>query len=236
MKLAIMQPYFLPYLGYWQLINAVDKFVILDDVNFIKKGYISRNVIQCNGEQIQIKLSIKKVSQNKFIKDHYINWDETIWINKMMKSLEMSYSKAPYFNDVMYFLTPGLNSKIENLSEYLFLLIKRVTEYLNISTEIVDSSAKFKTEGLKGQDRIISICNQLRNDIYINPIGGMELYSNKIFEDNGIDLFFLKMKQVSYKQNDLNFVPNLSIIDIMMFNSVDHIKVMLNEFDLVKND
>lgn len=233
MKLGIMQPYFFPYIGYWQLMNAVDKYVIYDDVNFIKGGWINRNRILVNGKPQYFNVQMKGSSPFKLINEIEINNSE-ISINKNLKTIYMAYHKAPYFSKVNLLIEKILKKQTPNLAEYVINSIKCITEYLNINTEIIISSKMPKNNELKNQDKVIEICKKLNATEYYNAIGGMELYSFDDFRKSGINLSFLKTNDICYKQFNNEFVPNLSIIDVMMFNSQAEIKTMLDDFTLIK--
>lgn len=233
MKLGIMQPYFFPYIGYWQLMNAVDKYVIYDDVNFIKGGWINRNRILMNGQPKMINLQMQGASPNKLINEVETAGNE-ILNRKLLRSLESAYKKAPYYNEIIEILEDIINQPKKSLSEYIAYSIKEVCKYLDIKTEIIISSTINKNNELKGQDKVIHICKLLNADEYYNAIGGQELYSFEDFKNNGIELSFLKTNNINYKQFSNEFVPNLSIIDVMMFNSKASIKEMLFDYELVK--
>ena len=233
MKIGIMQPYFFPYIGYWQLMNAVDKYVVYDDVNFIKGGWINRNRILVNGKPQYFNVQMKGASPFKLINEIEINNSE-ISINKNLKTIYMAYHKAPYFSKVNLLIEKILKNQTPNLAEYIFNSIKCIAEYLNIKTEIIISSKISKNNELKNQDKVIEICKKLNATEYYNAIGGMELYSFDDFRKNDITLSFLKTNDISYKQFNNEFIPNLSIIDVMMFNSQEEIKAMLNDFTLIK--
>lgn len=235
MKVGIMQPYFLPYIGYWQLINAVDKYVVYDDVNFIKKGWINRNRILSNGNDLFINILINKMSQNKLINETFLVEDES-WKNKLLKTIENSYKKAPYYNCVMPILKNIVLNKENNLALYLFNSLVLVNRYIGIDTKIILSSSIIKDNKLKGTDKILEICEKLNATEYYNAIGGIDLYSFDEFKKNGINLSFLKTNDICYKQFNNEFVPNLSIIDVMMFNSKDKIKEMLDDFTLIRKE
>lgn len=233
MKLGIMQPYFLPYLGYWQLMNAVDTYIVYDDVNYIKRGRINRNNILINGVSKQINLILNEVSQNKHINQIFIDNNE-IQVRKLISKIQMAYSKAPYFSEVFPLLERIFLQKEDNLAKYLYNSFKIITEYLNIKTKIVLSSDLNKDCSLKGKYKIISICKLLGADEYYNSVGGMELYDKDEFAANGIKLSFLKMNDdIVYKQFNNEFVPNLSIIDVMMFNSKEECQDMLKRYTLI---
>ena len=233
MKLAIMQPYFFPYLGYWQLLGAVDKYVIYDDVTYIKGGWINRNSILLNGERHLITIPLENASSFKKIKDTEIVKNEKV-ISKLIKTIEMAYKRAPYFNEVMPMISNLLknNSNITQLNYNTALELKK---YFDLKTEILLSSQIAKNDDLKGQDKVIHINKILNADIYYNAIGGMELYSTSEFKKNGIELKFLEMNNIEYKQFDNQFVPYLSIIDVLMFNSKKEVQNLLNKYSLVTN-
>ena len=232
MKLAIMQPYFLPYIGYFQLLNAVDKFVVLDDVNFINRGWINRNRILVNTLPHLFTVPLKDVSQNKLIKDLEIAADEK-WKNKFLKTLAYHYKKAPYFDEAFLIVKETVNTKTQLLMDWYLKSLDLIINYLDIDTIYTKASKEYDNKGLKGEDRIIDICVQEKTDHYINPIGGFELYNLSKFLGNGIKLYFLKSEEISYQQFDNKFIPWLSIIDVLMFNSQDKIKKLLNEYVLL---
>lgn len=232
MKIGIMQPYFFPYIGYWQLINAVDKFVIFDDVNFIKKGWINRNNILLNGNAHLFTLPLCKASQNKLINEICVNNDEVMKLN-LLKTMELCYRKAPYFQDVIKILEDIILYPENNLSLFLKYQIATVCDYLNIQTEIITSSSLDNNKSLHAQDKIIDICKLEGANHYINPIGGVDLYDRAVFENNNIKLNFINSCDISYQQFNDNFVPNLSIIDVMMFNKLEDIQKFLDKYELI---
>ena len=232
MKVGIMQPYFFPYIGYYQLMNAVDKFVILDDVNYINRGWINRNRILINGEPKLISMPLKDASQNKLINEIEIANDQK-WREKLLKTLQYNYKKAPFFHDVVLLVEKIILNKEQNLSTFIFTSIIAINKYLEIKTFIEPSSAKYNTKHLKAEQKILNICFQENATTYINPIGGTDLYSKQLFKDHNIELFFIKTKEVTYNQNGNIFIPWLSIIDVMMFNSVEDVTKMLNNYGLI---
>ncbi|MDG6881127.1 WbqC-like protein family [Phocoenobacter uteri] len=233
MKIAIMQPYFFPYIGYFQLISAVDKFVIYDDVNYIKGGYINRNSIyEKNKGRQYINLVLDKASPNKLIKDISLN-QQNIWKDKLLKQISQNYSKAPYFKSVFPIIESIIYSPELNLSLFLHHSIKCICDYLGIETEIISTSEHYNNKGIGRFERIVDICGKENCSEYINPIGGVELYHKDEFRKYNIDLFFLKTNTIEYKQFDNEFEPFLSIIDIMMFNSVEKIQDFLKMYKVV---
>jgi hypothetical protein len=232
MKLGIMQPYIFPYIGYFQLINAVDKFVVYDDVFFIKQGWINRNRIIVSDKEHLFTIPVKDLSSYKLIKETKVD-NNGKWNKKFFKTLEQSYKKAAYFKETFGVIKNVFDKNRLFIKELSFQSIKQICAYLGINTEFVESSDIYKNAYLTGQERILDICNKENAQQYINPIGGMGLYSKDVFFENGSILKFLKTKNIVYKQLGDEFFPNLSIIDVMMFNSVDKIRKLLNEYELV---
>ena len=232
MKVGIMQPYFFPYLGYWQLINAVDKYVIYDDVNFIKNGWINRNNILLNGKKHLITLPLEGASS--FLLINQIKTSSKLKDReKLLKTLEQAYKKAPYFEIIFSIFKDTLFYKSEYISDALIFSIQKIVDYLNLNTEIILTSKLNKDNSLSAEKKVIHICNVLNADTYYNAIGGKELYNKENFEKNRIKLNFLQMNELCYSQFNHEFVPNLSIIDVLMFNSPASIKEMLNEFRII---
>ena len=229
MNIAVMQPYLFPYIGYWQLINAVDTFVIYDDVNFIKRGYINRNNILENKTSKLITLELIGASQNKRINEISIGNN----VNKLLKTLKQNYLKAPFYKDVFPVLEEILNNEEKKLSKFLGFSLLKISKYLNIETKFLYSSDVKNDKTFKAQDRLIEMSKILNATGYINSIGGIELYDKEVFYQNDLNLSFLKTDQILYKQFNNEFTPNLSIIDVLMFNSKDNIKNMLTQFELI---
>jgi len=234
MKLAIMQPYIFPYLGYFQLVNAVELFVFYDDVNFIKRGWVNRNRIIVNGKDFMFTVPLVKASQNNSIKESYINkesYDD--WKKKFLLTIEHSYKKAPQFESINSLVMKALNKEHNSVSDLAIDSIKSVSEYLGIKTKFITSSDKYQNKNLERQERLIDICKIEGADYYINALGGQELYVKGDFSKQNIKLDFIKPILGEYKQFDHKFVPGLSIIDALMFNSKKEIKKMLSDYQLV---
>lgn len=230
-KIAIMQPYFFPYIGYWQLINAVDEYVVYDDVNYIKGGWINRNNILLNFSKHLITLPLEEASSFKLINEISVT-SNVVLKNKLLKTIKSAYSKAPYCETIMPIIEELIleNSNIAILNYKIILAVKN---YLGINTKILLSSDIEKNNSLKAQDKVIHIAHILGAAEYINTIGGQELYSKEDFEKENIKLNFLKTKEIIYPQFKNEFVPNLSIIDVLMFNSKEKIMEMLDDFELL---
>lgn len=233
MTAAVMQPYFFPYIGYFQMINAVDVFVFYDDVNFIKGGWINRNRMLMNGSDKLFTVPLKDASSFKLIKEVEIN-NEVPAYSKILTTIAQSYKKAPFFSEVFPIIESVLRSPSSTSGDLAILSIKAVNEYLGITSVLKRSSVDFAdTKGLDRAERLIAICKKTGAEQYINAVGGQELYTKEYFASNGIELKFIKSEPIDYKQFDNEFVPWLSIIDVLMFNSKDEVQKMLNCFELI---
>ena len=233
MKLAITQPYLFPYIGYWQLIAAADRFVLLDDVNYIKKGFINRNRILYGNSDHQFTISLDHPSQNNLIMDSKLSADPESRMN-FLRLVQDAYRHAPYYDAVYPLIERVMTNNELDLTEFIFYSIRETAAYLGVKTEFTKSSLVEKDPTLRAQDRIIAICKKLGADTYINPAGGRELYDQETFAANSLQLYFIDMKQdmVRYKQFAEPFIENLSIIDVMMFNSVEEIGELLKYYEL----
>lgn len=231
-----MQPYFFPYIGYFQLIAAVDIFVVYDDVNYIKGGWINRNKILINNKDTLFTVPLNNPSS--FAKINSIQVNEKLfplWKKKFLKSLMQSYKNAPNFEKVYQLVEKVLeiNNEVVTISALAVKAIKEVVIYLKIKTEIIETSSIYKNNHLKAKERVFDICKQISCTHYINPIGGTALYDKVAFKSQNINLSFLKSNEVLYKQFDKDFIPWLSIIDVLMFNNEEELGFILNKYELV---
>jgi hypothetical protein len=227
MKIAIMQPYFLPYIGYWQLIAAVDAFVVYDNIKYTKKGWINRNRFLRNGVEDTFSLPLRKDSDFLDVSQRFLadSFDREDLLNRFREA----YRKAPEFCSVMLLLEGIIRNPVSNLFEYIFASIQSVCEFLEIKTPLVVSSTIACDHSLKAAGRVQAICKALGSDTYVNPVGGMELYSKEDFAAQGIDLKFLKALPFEYTQSENPFVPWLSILDVLMFNKKEVACEMISE-------
>ena len=229
MKVAIMQPYFFPYIGYFSLIKVVDLFIFYDDVNYIKGGWVNRNRILINSEAKYLTLNVKNGSPNKLINE--IEFDDNR--QKLLKTIELNYKKAPYFKQVWPLLETNLKLKTTSLADIAINSVRSVTNYLGMKTKFEISSVSYpETKGLERSERLKQICRKTHADTYINAIGGIDLYDKNDFLKNHINLQFLKPQLLQYKQYKETFIPGLSIIDVLMFNSIEDINKMLDQYQL----
>jgi len=233
MKLAIMQPYLFPYLGYFQYIHSVDKFIFYDDVAFIMRGWINRNNILLNNSKHLISIPLHKASPNKLIKDVSISSNPD-WKDKLLTTLNQAYKKSPYFDNVFPLIESLISRDIDKISELAIESIKLVVHYLEMETEIVESSSIYNNFPLKREFRIVDITLKENAEICIVPWAGRELYDKDFFQNHRIKLYYHKPIIEQYTQfRKHEFVPNLSMIDIMMFNSMDKLREMIRNYELI---
>jgi len=232
MKLAIMQPYFFPYVGYWQLLRAVDRFVIYDDVNYIKGGWVNRNRILINGKPSYITAFLNHASQNKLICDISMQ-SSPVWRNKMINSISCAYKRAPYYSKVITTIEKVVYNEMDCLSDFLAYSLRKIATLLCINTEIVTTSRAYGNNQLAGQERILDICTQESASVYINAKGGRCLYNHDEFMRKNIELKFLDSQSNPYTQRVVEFIPNLSIIDGLMEVGPRGMKKYLNNYDLI---
>lgn len=230
MIIAANQPYFLPYISYWQLINAADVFFIGDNYAYIKRGWINRNRILYNGAPELFGIEVLHASSFSLISELSI---AKINKRKKMNKLYEAYHKAPYYETGARLMEEILDSPEENLSEFLISSIKTICDYLEIKTPIRKMSELEGNDSFKREERIYDMCHRLGADTYVNPIGGKELYDGGEFEKQGIKLRFINTDEIVYKQFGNSFVEKLSIIDVIMFNSREEIRDMLDKYTLI---
>ncbi len=231
-SLAIMQPYFFPYIGYFQLIAAVDIFIVYDNIKYTKKGWINRNRMLQNGKDVMFSLPLKSDSDSLDVCERELAADFNR--DKLLNQLKEAYRRAPYFAEIFAMVEQIVRYKDTNLFRYLHHSIVRTCEYLGITTEIGVSSDIAIDHDLKNQDKVLALCEAVGANTYVNAIGGMELYSRQVFLEKDLELKFIKSKPIEYPQFGDAFVPWLSIIDVMMFNSREEIRTgLIGNYDLI---
>lgn len=229
-----MQPYFLPYIGYFQLMSAVDEFVVYDNIQFSKKGWIQRNRMLQNGADAYFSLPLKKDSDFLDIRDRYLIDDWSGEREKLLRKIKANYQKAPFFSITMPVIENIFGFNQTNLFDFILNSIQEVCSFLDIQTKITVSSTIDMDSQLKSQDRVIETVKKLNGAIYINPIGGLTLYNPSDFSQNGLELLFHKSEAIEYPQFNQPFVPWLSILDVMMFNDKIQIKKWLRAFEIIR--
>lgn len=233
MKLGIMQPYLFPYLGYFQLISAVDKFVLYDDVAFMKQGWVNRNQMLLHGRPHLFSVPLEGASSNRAIRDTVVSRHEfSRWKVKFFKTVAQSYSKAPFYESAHALLTSTLDFASGSIGELASRSILGVCQMLALPTRIETSSAIYTNSYLHAQDRVLDICVREGATMYVNAPGGRALYSRDTFAGRDVELRFLKSRLPAYSQFGHDFAPGLSILDVLMFNSTESVVHMLAEYDL----
>lgn len=229
-----MQPYFMPFIGYFQLIASVDKFVIYDDVSYIKGGWINRNRIKVQGKDKLITVPLQNGESGVLISDVLIaNQNKEHWAKKILMTVDQSYSKAAYYSAIFPMFEKWIREDIESVSKLNERMLVDICHYIGISTEILPSSSHYGNSKLKSVERVLDICRIEKADYYINAIGGKKLYAPKDFTSNGICLRFLQPNLVQYPQGKGDFLPGLSILDLLMYNSPVQVKSMAQGYALV---
>lgn len=234
MKLAIMQPYFFPYIGYFQLIHAVEKFIVYDNIKFSKRGWFHRNRILVNKLEKMISLSLRKDSDYLDVRERYLADNKGEQLARVLRIIKQSYAKAPFFYEVYPLIEEVLTFSENNLFSFVYNSIIKVKNYLDIDTEmIISSTIPINHRELKGQAKVIELVRHFNSEEYINAIGGRSLYSAEEFGKNGIMIKFINSDPIVYQQFSNEFVPGLSIIDVMMFNSPLVIRGFLDMYKLI---
>ena len=232
MRLAIMQPYFFPYIGYFQLIASVDLFILYDNIKYTKKGWINRNRMLQNGKDEMFTLPLKSGSDYLDVRDRVLAADFSG--EKFLKRIAGAYRRAPYYAQTVPMIEQIVMYKDRNLFGFIHHSVARTCKHLRLATEIRVSSTVDIDHGLKNQEKVIALCNSVGASTYVNAIGGMDIYSKKDFVDRGIGLKFIKSHPFEYAQFGREFIAWLSIVDVMMFNPVNSIiETIKNQYDLI---
>lgn len=228
-----MQPYFFPYIGYFQLINSVDEIIIYDNIQFTKKGWINRNRILVNEKDDYITLPLKNDSYYLNVNQRFLSDTWSVDRKKMLNKIREAYRKAPHFDSSFALLEKCLMIEETNLFDFIYHSLVEILQYLSISSKVTISSTIKINHQLKSEEKVLAICKAQNATTYINPIGGIELYSKERFERNGIKLQFQKSNPINYSQYNSEFLPWLSILDVLMFNSKDEIESFLSDYQLI---
>lgn len=235
MKLALMQPYFFPYLGYFSLIKHTDRFVFFDTPQYIRRGWMNRNrILNSNGEVAYITVPLKKAPQQTAIKDMLID-DSQDWVASMLARFGHYKKEAPFYRETIAFLEEILGKKFSSLSELNIATTIAVCRYLGIADHFDTLSEMDLTLGpIEASDEWgLEVTKAMQYEVYVNPPGGMTFYDREKYRENGVELQFLKARLEPYEQHIGRFESGLSIIDVLMFNPVDRVREMLDSFDLL---
>jgi hypothetical protein len=232
-----MQPYFLPYVGYFQLIGAVDAFILYDNIEYTKKGWINRNRMLVNGNDVYFTLPLKSDSDFLDVSKRFLASSFEVDKIKLIRKFSESYRKAPFYEQGMTLINDIFSSDERNLFNFIFQSLKKVCSYLELNTQFRISSTLDIDHELRAEDKVIAICKHECASVYINPVGGLNLYANERFFQNGIELIFLKPLPFEYSQFNNNFISWLSIIDVIMFNPKEKITSYISSgYEFIKNN
>jgi len=231
-KVAVMQPYFLPYVGYFQLIAAVDSFVIYDNIKYTKNGWINRNRLLAGGADQVFSLPLRAGSDSLHVRDRLLA--DEFQPRKLLDQFSGAYRSAPEFARVFPLLERIVLHPDRNLFAYILHSVREICAELGIRTEIRVSSAVEIDHGLRHQDKVLALCAATGAATYVNAIGGTELYSAEDFAARGVELRFIRSRTIEYPQFGANFVPWLSIVDVMMFNTPERVRELVSgHYDLI---
>lgn len=232
MRVAVMQPYFVPYIGYFQLIAAVDCFIVYDNIQYTKKGWINRNKILKNSKETVFTLPLKNDTDTLDIRERELA--ETFNPKKLLAQISDAYRRAPYFNQTMPLVQDILQQDTRNLFQFLHYSILKTCAHIGLKTKIRISSNIAIDHTLRSQEKVIALCQAVGGDTYINSIGGQLLYAKDDFLEKKLKLHFIQPRSFIYDQLGSEFTPWLSIIDVMMFNSPETTRTAIyNNYDLV---
>ena len=222
-----MQPYLFPYLGYYQLAAAVDRFVFYDDVKFIKNGWINRNRLFLSGDVRYFTVPLLGASSTSNIAQVGVQPGE-VWRRKILESIAQSYGQAPQLVPVMAVVSEVLgNPQTDSMGTLAKQSVLAVADYLGLKTAFVWTSQEYGNASLRGVDRVLDICGREGASCYVNLPGGRSLYDAAQFAASGIELAFIEPKLPPYDCGRRPFHAGLSIIDVLMWNDRAAIREML---------
>jgi len=227
-----MQPYLFPYIGYFQLMHAVDRFVVADDLSYIKQGWINRNRLLINGEAAYFTVPLRRHAATALIRDVEIDDRSPRWRRTLLTTIANFYRRTPSFGAVYPIVERVLGGPFVKIADMARASLREVADYLGITAAIVESSSAYGNADLKGQDRVIDTCRREGATDYVNAIGGRALYSPDAFLAHGVRLHFVESDAIEYRQFHAPFVPSLSVIDLLMFNDRDAARALLTRYRL----
>lgn len=232
-KTAIMQPYFMPYIGYWQLIHSADEFVIYDNIEYTKKGWFNRNRLLEGDHDKLFTLPVKKASDFLPVNQRFLSDDSDKEIARILRIIKTNYRRAPQFAQAYPLIEGCFLFPDKNLFAYNLNAVKTICDYLGITTTITTASTVGIDHTLKAEQKVLALSEATHANMYINAIGGQALYDRAKFKAHGLELKFIKAKPIEYKQFGNPFVPWLSIIDVLMFNDRPTVRRFLDEYELI---
>lgn len=232
MRLAVMQPYFFPYLGYFQLLDAADRFVFYDDVNYIKNGWINRNRVRLRDRAVYLTVPTRGGSSFRRIEEVAVSLDSARWRRKLTALVKDCYACAPCFPEVFPLFAAIIEREFSDVGALAKASVRVVAEHLGLDVSLVDSSRVYGNAALKGEQRVIDICRREGAQEYLNAPGGRALYSSVNFERAGLRLRFLRPRLVPYPQQGSGFLPGLSILDVLMNNPAERARELVRGYEV----
>ncbi|MGC4010424.1 MAG: WbqC family protein [Pseudomonas sp.] len=229
---SLMQPYLFPYLGYFQLIAASGLFILGDSLQYTRRGWINRNRLLVGGKIWQFSFPLEQGSQTQAINERRLSEQMRLSNQRLLHTIRHAYHRAPCYEQVMPLLEEILEHPERNLSHFAEHSIRRICHYMGIDTPMARVSELDLAEDIGRDQRLIEAVKQSGGDVYLNPEGGRHLYSPEVFQAHGLELQFLRMDELSYPQFSPDFVPSLSIIDVLMFNPPDEMQRLLGRYTL----
>jgi hypothetical protein len=226
MKLAVMQPYLFPYIGYFQLVAAVDRFVFYDDVAYANNSWINRNRWRLQGQTAYFTVPLNGASQSKPIAEIGVE-PSLVWRRKLRNTLRQAYGRAPQFDAVSALFESVIDGDFDTIAAMAKASIELASQYIGLATTFIASSACYANHHLRGSDRILDICKREAASEYLNLPSGRALYSPCEFLAHGVALNFIAPCLAAYRQSGPGFVPGLSIIDLLMHNDKVDVLPML---------
>lgn len=229
---SLMQPYLFPYLGYFQLIAASSLFILGDSLQYTRRGWINRNRLLVGGQPWQFSVPLEQGARSQAINQRLLSEQMRLTSQRLLHTIRHSYHRAPCYPQVFPLVEEILENPERNLAHFTEHSIRRICNYLEIDTPI----ARISDMGLAGdidrEQRLIHVVKRSGGNVYLNPEGGRHLYSPDVFHSHGVELRFLRMDEFSYRQFDDDFVPSLSIIDVLMFNQPDEMRRLLGRYSV----
>ena len=231
-RVAAIQPYLFPYVGYFQLMAACDELLLLDDVQYVTRRWINRNRILVNGEPSWITLPVRHACRDLPINERrYAR--EPLTARRVLHQIEAAYRRAPHLASVLALVDDALTGTDDNVARINARALALVAGAVGIDTPVVLASDTRGNRGLRGEDAIIELCRRRGATAYLNPIGGSGLYDSSRFAAAGLSLEFLQFEAPAYPQFGAPFVPRLSIVDVMMFNALATVRAMITRGSIV---
>ncbi len=229
MKVAVMQPYLFPALSYFQLVGAVDRFVLYDDVNFIKRGFINRNSLLDHGQVRRFSVPVPGASIHRRIEELAFSPE----VADIVEGIRHAYARAPYFEEVFPRVREVFTDPQRDITHVCGRALEMVFDYLERPVTLLRASQLAYDRQQPAARRLMEITRSLGADHYLNSLGGQSLYARDEFAEHGITLSFLQPREIAYDQGQPAFEPRLSMIDVLMWCSPRCARELLDAYDLI---